>query len=223
MSRADIFIITKIWPSDDNNYELALKGIDESLVNLQTDYIDLILIHYPKSNGKADEDGESNKKARKDMWKAFEESKKQGKVRYIGVSNFEPRHIEELKEVSDEKPFLNQVEFHPHFTRPHIREYCEKNDIILQGYSSLARQNEDLINEMVLVELSKKYNVSVSIVLLSWILSQGFSVIAKSATPSRIAENFESTKLKLTDQDIELIHTLNKNKGYIRGTPWNVQ
>ena len=191
-------------------------------MNLQTDYVDLVLIHYPKSNGREDSDQEHNQQARKDMWKALTEAKSKGQVRSIGVSNFEPKHVLELKEISPEVPVLNQVEFHPHFTRPSIREFCQQHGIIFQAYSALARQNEALINESILKNIAEKNNVTVSIVLLSFIISQGYSVVAKSATPSRITDNFSATKLKLSKEEIDEIYTLNKDKGYIRGTPWLV-
>uniref|UniRef100_A0AC34Q600 NADP-dependent oxidoreductase domain-containing protein n=1 Tax=Panagrolaimus sp. JU765 TaxID=591449 RepID=A0AC34Q600_9BILA len=223
LKRSDVFIITKLWPELEDNFNKTVKGVEESLINLQTDYVDLILIHYPKSNERPDEDKEANQQARKDIWLALEQAKSKKQVRSIGVSNFEPHHILELKNYSSEVPVLNQVEFHPHFTRQNIRDFCKEHNIVFQAYSALARQNEVLVNEPILKNIAKKHNVSVSVVLLSFLVTQGYSVVAKSATKSRILENFTATKVKLTPDEIEEIYTLNKDQPYIRGTPWNVQ
>uniref|UniRef100_A0A914Z3Z8 NADP-dependent oxidoreductase domain-containing protein n=1 Tax=Panagrolaimus superbus TaxID=310955 RepID=A0A914Z3Z8_9BILA len=223
LSRKDVFITTKIWPSLEDNYNVTIKGVKESLDNLQTDYIDLVLIHFPKANERNEEDGVHNKQARKEMWQALEEVKAKKFVRSIGVSNFYPRHIEEFKEFSSQVPALNQVEFHPHFTRPEIRAYCKEHNIAFQGYSVLARFNKDLVEDSTVKAIAEKNNTSVEIILLSFLTSQGFPVIAKSVTPSRIQKNITALNLKLSDEDIDKLYGLDKNHNYIRGTPWLVQ
>uniref|UniRef100_A0A7E4V356 Aldo_ket_red domain-containing protein n=1 Tax=Panagrellus redivivus TaxID=6233 RepID=A0A7E4V356_PANRE len=223
LTRKDVFLTTKIWPSGEDDYNFTVKGVEESLVNLKTDYLDLVLIHYPKSNTHADDDHATNKATRKAMWQALEAAKAKGQVRSIGVSNFLPRHIEELKEFSSTIPVLNQVEVHPHFTRNDIRKYCADNKIVFQGYSVLGRHNEELIKDVIVETIAKKYDVPVEILLIAFLVAQDYTVVVKSATPSRIAANTAALSVPLTKADIEQLYNLNKDKNYIRTTPWLVQ
>ncbi|KIH46356.1 glyoxal reductase domain protein, partial [Ancylostoma duodenale] len=115
----------------------------------------------------------------------------EGLIRSVGVSNYESRHIEEIKAYGKLMPCANQVEYHPHFTRDELREYCKKEGVFFQAFSSLARYKPELIEDPAVVAMAKKRNALVPVLLFSWALSQGVGIVPKSATPQRIIDNFE--------------------------------
>ncbi|ETN68578.1 oxidoreductase, aldo/keto reductase family protein [Necator americanus] len=193
LKRSDIFLTTKFFPDSNDPAAAARKLVMESLERLKTDYIDMVLIHYPKAS-EVDEKDERNPLHRKLTYLELEKLKDEGMIRSVGVSNFESRHIEEIKNYGKMMPCANQVEYHPHFTRDELKEYCEKEGIFFQAFSSLARQQPELIEDPVVVALAKKHNTSVPLVLLSWALSQGVGIVPKSSTPQRIIDNLDGMK-----------------------------
>ncbi|KAL6738477.1 hypothetical protein Aduo_012022 [Ancylostoma duodenale] len=199
----------------------ARKLVLESLKQLRVSYIDMVLIHYPKAI-KCEEKDPKNKEHRKLTYVELEKLKAEGKIRSVGVSNYEISHIEEIKSFSKMVPCANQLELHPHLTREELRQYCKKEGIFLQAFSSLARCEPALIQEPVLSTLAKKHNVSVVIILLSWAMSQGVGVIPKSSIAKELTENFEATKLVLKEEDVESVRKLNRNKNYIDCAGWRV-
>lgn len=221
LSRSDIFLTTKFFPVADDPSNGARKHVMESLELLKTDYIDMVLIHYPKAE-KLDEKDERNPLHRKLTYLELEKLKDEGKIRSVGVSNYESQHIEEIKTYGKMMPCANQVEYHPHFTRDELKEYCSKEGIFFQAFSSLARLQPELVQDPVLLDLVKKHSTTVTMVLLSWALSQGVGIIPKSATPERIVENLKVTELELSQEEIELLHKLNRNQNYIRCCGWRV-
>ncbi|CAB3396710.1 unnamed protein product [Caenorhabditis bovis] len=222
LKREDIFVTTKFFPSAEKSYETAKSLVDESLTNLQTSYIDLYLVHYPKPS-ETENDDPKNAEYRKASYQALEEAKEAGKVHSIGVSNYEIVHLEELKTYSKISPAANQLEYHPHFARIPLKKYCNENGIFFQAFSSLARHEPKLIEDPAVVELSKKHNVSVPLILLAWARCQGVGIVPKSVTPSRIAENFKVVNVNLSDEDIASLTKLDKGQHYIRCTGWLVK
>ncbi|VDM57728.1 unnamed protein product [Angiostrongylus costaricensis] len=221
LSRSDIFLTTKFFPVADDPSNGARKHVMESLELLKTDYIDMVLIHYPKAE-ELDEKDERNPLHRKLTYLELEKLKDEGKIRSVGVSNYESQHIEEIKTYGKMMPCANQVEYHPHFTRDELKKYCAKEGIFFQAFSSLARLQPELVQDPVLLDLVKKHGTTVTMVLLSWALSQGVGIIPKSATPERIVENLKVTELELSEEEIELLHKLNRNQHYIRCYGWRV-
>ncbi|KAI6234618.1 Aldo keto reductase domain containing protein [Aphelenchoides fujianensis] len=130
--------------------------------------------------------------------------------------------MEEMPAYSKTVPAVNQVEYHPHFRRDDIKEYCKKHGIYFQAFSSLGRQEPALINDPVVVELAKKHNTSVEQILLSFATSQGIGIVPKSTTPARIASNFQVLELKLDDEELKRLNSIDKNGHYIRCTGWLV-
>ncbi|KAK6025044.1 glyoxal reductase family protein [Ostertagia ostertagi] len=131
LTRGDIFITTKFHMNADDPAGGARKLVMESLERLRTSYVDMVMIHYPKAQRCNDKD-ENNKLHRKLSYLELEKLKNEGKIRSVGVSNYEIRHIEEIKEYSKMVPCANQVEIHPHFTREELRQYCKKEGIFMQ-------------------------------------------------------------------------------------------
>ncbi|KAK6750751.1 hypothetical protein RB195_002614 [Necator americanus] len=222
LTREDVFITTKFHIDPDDPAGGARRLVLNSLVKLKVSYIDMVLIHYPKAL-KCDDKDEKNKLHRKLTYLELEKLKEEGKIRSVGVSNYEISHIEEIKEYSKMIPCSDQVEFHPHFTREELRQYCKKKGIFLQAFSSMARFAPTLVNEPVLVDIAKRRFKTVAIILLSFAVSQGVGVVPRSIVPREIRENFEATKLVLDGEEIELLKKLNRNHNYIRCTGWLVE
>ncbi|KAI1715736.1 aldo/keto reductase family domain-containing protein [Ditylenchus destructor] len=212
LKREDIFITTKFMPPKDEK-ELNLY--------ICLSYLDLVLIHYPKSPERAEEDPQ-NVVARKECWLALEKIP-ESKVHSIGISNYEVNHIEEMSQYSQKVPAVNQVEYHPHFRRQQLKEYCSKRGIFFQAFSSLGRHHPDLIGDPVVVELVQKYNTTPQIVLLSFATSQNVGVVPKSENPDRIRDNLKCLELHLTSEEIQELNSIDKDQHYIRCTGWLVK
>ncbi|WP_053365378.1 aldo/keto reductase [Bacillus sp. FJAT-27245] len=191
--RKEIFITTKVWNSD-QGYDSTLKAFETSLGKLGLDYIDLYLIHWPVK-GKYVE-----------TWKALERLYEEGKVRAIGVSNFNIHHLEDVMGQSMLKPAVNQVELHPALAQKELREFCVKNDILVQAWSPLARGR--ILADPVLTALAEKNGKTPAQVILRWHLQNGVAVIPKSITPTRLRENADLFDFELSAEDMELINSL---------------
>ncbi|WP_409274098.1 aldo/keto reductase [Neobacillus sp. SCS-31] len=191
--RKEIFITTKVW-NNDQGYESTLKAFETSLAKLGLEYIDLYLIHWPVK-GKYIE-----------TWRALERIYEEGKVRSIGVSNFNIHHLEDVMGQSSLKPAVNQVELHPALAQKELREFCGKNDILVQAWSPLARGR--ILADPVLTALAEKNKKTPAQVILRWHLQNGIAVIPKSVTPARLKENADIFDFELSTEDMELINSL---------------
>ncbi|MBT2697517.1 aldo/keto reductase [Bacillus sp. ISL-40] len=194
--REDLFITTKLWNSE-QGYESTLKAFETSLTKLGLDYLDLYLIHWP------------GKEKYKETWKAFEKLYKEGRVRAIGVSNFQVHHLEDLISSAEIKPMVNQVEFHPHLTQKELLAYCKNEGIQLEAWSPLKQGK--LLSEPVLEDLAHKYNKSVAQVILRWDLQHGVVTIPKSIKEHRIIENADIFDFELSTEDMDKIDGLNQD------------
>jgi len=192
--REELFITTKLWNSD-QGYESTLNAFETSLQKLGLDYLDLYLIHWP------------GKDKYKETWKAFEKLYKDGRVRAIGVSNFQIHHLEDLINSSEIKPMVNQVEYHPHLTQSELLSFCKKEGIQLEAWSPL--KQGQLLKDPTLEEIALKYNKSVAQVILRWDLQNGVVTIPKSIKEHRIIENVNIFDFYLEDEDMERISGLN--------------
>lgn len=196
ISREELFITSKVWNAD-LGYESAIKAYDESLNRLGLDYLDLYLIHWPVA-GKY-----------KDAWRALEYLYKQGKVKSIGVSNFQVSHLEDLMKDSEINPMVNQIEFHPRLTQMKVREFCKQNNIQVEAWSPLMVGK--LFDNEVLKEIAKSHNKSVAQVILRWDIQNDVVTIPKSINESRIIENSQIFDFDLTDEEVEKINSLNED------------
>ncbi|CEF67508.1 Aldo/keto reductase subgroup family and NADP-dependent oxidoreductase domain-containing protein [Strongyloides ratti] len=203
LKRSDIFITTKVAPKFQGK-DKCRKSILKSLEKLQTDYIDLVLIHWP-GTANLSSDSIKNSKNRKESWQELEEFYRQNVVRSIGVSNYNIVHLEELLSYCKVKPEVNQCEYHPYFYTYDLVSYCKEKEIHFQAYSSFgsASNKNILMEDEQIKNFAKLKNKTTSQVLLAWSLSQGISVLPRSKCPSHIIENFESINLKLTDSEIK--------------------
>ncbi|MFD1848751.1 aldo/keto reductase [Oceanobacillus bengalensis] len=197
ISRDEIFITSKVW-NDQQGCENTLQAFDESLRKLDLDYLDLYLVHWPVS-GKY-----------KETWRALEKLYADGKVRAIGVCNFQTYHLEDLLKDCKVKPVINQVEYHPHLTQEEVKAFCEKEDIQMEAWAPLKRGG--VFDEPVIVELVEKYGKTPAQIVLRWDIQNNVITIPKSATESRIIENADIFDFSLTDEEMTRIGSLNKDE-----------
>ncbi len=196
IDRSEIFITTKLYPGK-IGYNNAKKYFEESLKKLDTDYIDLYLIHWPSQNYELTSE----------CWKAMEEIYRTGKARAIGVSNFNIHHLENLKKTAKIMPMLNQVELHPGLRQLHMQKYLNENNIAINSYGPLMKgQAFDI---PLLKELSLKYNKSIPNIITKWGIQRNVVMIPKSVTKDRIIENFNVFDFDITGEDMEKINNLN--------------
>lgn len=201
--RGELFITTKLMPADMDN---PGKALDESLKKLGTDYIDLWLIHWPEP-GK-----------RIAAWKAMEELYKKGKCRAIGVSNFTLKHLKELLETAKVIPTVNQVEFHVYLYQKELLEFCKSKGIQLESYMSLTRGRSGFDNESI-KKIAEKYSKSVAQIMLRWVLQHGLIAIPKSAHQERIIENKNIFDFFLSEEDMNILNSLNQDHHYCSWDP----
>ncbi|KFC53192.1 oxidoreductase, partial [Micrococcus luteus] len=206
VAREELFLTTKVWNSD-QGYE-ALAALEVSLDKLDTDYVDLYLIHWAKpAQGKY-----------LDTWKALIEAQKQGKVRSIGVSNFPAAQLEEIIEATGVVPVIHQVETHPYWQQRELREVEGRHGIVHQSWSPLG-QGGDLLADPVVTELAEARGATTAQVVIAWHLAHGFVVIPKSVTPERIVSNLEAAGVELTDDDVARIDALDREDGRLGPDP----
>ncbi len=194
--REELFITTKVWNTD-QGYESTLAAFNESLKKLDLDYIDLYLVHWPV------------KEKYKETWKALETLYKEGKVRAIGVCNFQIHHLEDLLADAEIAPMVNQVECHPRLTQKELLSYCQEHNIQLEAWSPLGRGK--MLDEPTLKELAAKYNKTVAQIILRWDLQCGIVTIPKSVKEQRIIENADIFDFELSNEDMSSIDSMNRN------------
>lgn len=199
LAREDIFITSKVWNSM-QGYETALEAFDTSLRKLNVDYLDLFLIHWPVK-GKY-----------KDTWRALEKIYREGKVRAIGVSNFNIHHLEDLLADAEVVPTVNQVEFHPHLFQKELLQFNQDKGIQLEAWSPLG-QGKLLENET-LKAIAAKHGKNVAQVILRWDLQVGVVTIPKSVNEGRIVQNANVFDFQLDIEDLAAIEALNQDLRY---------
>jgi len=221
VSRNDIFITTKVWPHL-MAYDDVLWSLNNSLGNLQLDYVDLFLVHWPFAaeretdyqpkigpNGKYVIIKELTENP-EPTWRAMEKLYNEGKARSIGVSNFRIADLERLLQFATVKPHVNQIEIHPFLPNNELVDYLFKHDILPQAYSPLGSQiqvpttGEKLIENLLLNEIARRSGYDLAQVLIAWGLRRGYVVLPKSSKPARIDSNFKA--VQLSDEDFAAVN-----------------
>lgn len=196
--RDELFITTKLWNSD-QGYDSAMRAFDASLSRLGLEYLDLYLIHWPTPR----------RDKYVDTWRAFEKLLADARVRAIGVSNFQPDHLQRLVDETGTVPAVNQVELHPYLTQEAVRAADAAHGIATEAWSPLAKGG-DLLAEDTVTALAAKHDRTAAQVVLRWHLQLGNIVIPKSVTPSRIAENIDVFGFELTGEDVAALSGLER-------------
>lgn len=201
VAREELFVTSKLW-NDDKGYENTLAAFNRALDDLQLDYLDLYLIHWPIAKASKENWQEANSES----WRALEELYNQGKIKAIGVSNFLKHHLEPLFETANIKPMVNQIEFHPGMLQEEIVEFCKKHNILVEAWAPFS--NGQVLNNPVLKEIADKYKKSVAQLTLRWIIQKSIVPLPKSVTPERIKSNLEVFDFEISEQDVERIDRL---------------
>ena len=196
--REELFITTKVY-TPDRGYKRTKLAIEDSLKNLGLDYIDLILIHEPYNEGT-------------EMYKALEEALQEGKVKSIGISNYNKKEYLNLLENCNIVPAINQVEAHIFYSRKELQKILEKNGTVMEAWSPLAAGKNNIFTNKVLVEIGKKYNKTSAQIALKYLLSKNMVIIPKSENLERLKQNIDLFDFELTPKDLEKIETLDKGK-----------
>ncbi|HWL26548.1 MAG TPA: aldo/keto reductase [Ureibacillus sp.] len=196
ISREELFVTSKVWNSD-LGYESTIAAYETSLKKLGLDYLDLYLIHWPVE-GKY-----------KEAWRALETLYKEGKVKAIGVSNFQIHHLEDLMKDAEIKPMVNQVEYHPRLTQKEVQAFCQEHGIQLEAWSPLMQGQ--LLDNPVLQEIAHTHNKTIAQVIIRWDLQNGVVTIPKSTKEHRIVENSAVFDFELTKEEMQRIDELNQN------------
>ena len=202
LKREEIFLETKLWPSfyeDDN-------AVDKTLERLGTEYIDLLLIHQPAGNYVAG-------------YRQMEKAYKQGKLKAIGLSNFNQGQIEEILGLCQVKPAVLQTEVHPYFQEQELKKFLSKEGMVIQAWYPLGHGDKALLEEPLFTELAKKYGKTNAQIILRWHIQDGNIVIPGSKNPAHIQDNFDLFDFSLTEEEMAKIAALDKNTRYYTSTP----
>ncbi len=196
IARDELFVTTKLW-NDEQGYDSTLRAFDTSLGKLGLEYVDLYLIHWPMPA----------KDTYVDTYRAFEKIYEEGRAKAIGVSNFQPAHLERLLGETSVVPAVNQVELHPQLQQSELRAFHARHGIATEAWSPLG-QGKDLLKNTTVTGLAEKYGRTPAQIVLRWHLQLGNVVIPKSVTPSRIKENIDVFGFELDDADMSALAAL---------------
>lgn len=202
VSREEIFLETKLWPAF---YEQS-DAVEKTLERLDTDYIDLLLIHQPAGNYIAG-------------YKLMEKAYKEGKVKAIGLSNFSQSQIREILDICEVKPVVLQTEVHSYYQEKKLKDYLKKEGIVIQAWYPLGHGDKALLEEPLFQELGKKYGKSSAQIILRWHIQAGNIVIPGSKSPAHIQDNFDLFDFSLTAWEMAQISIMDKNVRYYTSTP----
>jgi diketogulonate reductase-like aldo/keto reductase len=193
VAREELFVTTKLW-NDDHGYDATLRACDRSLAALGLDHVDLYLVHWPVAGD------------RKGTWRAMEALLRGGRARAIGVSNFMPRHLDDVMDGAAVPPAVNQIELHPFLQQREAVQRSRELGIAVAAYSPLTKGKK--LDHPRLVEIARGEGRSPAQVLLRWSLQKGFIVVAKSSSPARIAENWAARSFELSPAAMDALDAL---------------
>jgi 2,5-diketo-D-gluconate reductase A len=194
LNREELFITTKLWV-DDSGYDNARKAFAISLEKLGTDYLDLYLYHRPRGDVKG-------------SWKAMEDLYKEGKIKAIGVSNFEPHQLEELFGYATVKPAINQIEAHVFFQQHAAHEFLKKHNVQMQGWSPFAAGRNRIFENQTLADIGKKHGKSIAQVCLRWLYQRGIIAIPRSSQKVHMIQNLDIFDFELDAADFQTMAAL---------------
>ncbi|WP_321333342.1 aldo/keto reductase [uncultured Bacteroides sp.] len=198
IAREEIFLTTKLWNDDQRSGKVA-EAIEASLKRLGTDYVDLYLVHWPV------------KETYKNVWKKMEEVYKSGKAKAIGVSNYQPHHLDDLLQIAEVIPAVDQIECYPYLSQEAVIAYCKGKGIYPEAWGPLGAGKTDILVNPIITGIATTHGKSAAQVILRWNLQRGVIVIPKSIHEARLVENLSVTDFTLTAKQMEEISKLDKN------------
>ena len=204
--REDVFLTTKLWVSN-YSYDKAQGSIDNSIRKLKTDYIDLMLIHRPYGNYMPG-------------WRALEDAVDAGKIRSIGISNFDEKQTAALLREARIKPTVNQIECHPYYQQNNLRQFLRENRILVGAWYPLGHGDRKLLQDPLFAELAKKYGKGPVQVILHWHIQTGNIVVPKSTNGKHLLDNRDIFDFALSEEDMDRITMLDKNTSYFKTPLW---
>lgn len=204
IDRSELFVTSKLW-NDNKGYEETKQAFYQTLSDLDLDYLDLYLIHWPVAQKSRDYWQQANS----ETWKAMEELYLEGKIKAIGVSNFHKHHLEALLKTAKIKPMVNQIELHPGLLQEETVQYFKEQDIVIEAWAPFA--NGDIFENDVLKEIAQKHNKTIAQITLKYLVDKNIVPLAKSITLSRIKDNLDIFDINLDEEDVQRIDAI---KGY---------
>lgn len=240
ISRKDVWLTSKLWNSK-HKYDDVIPALKQTLSDLQTDYLDLYLIHWPIAfrpdlEGFPQNDSDYlslDEVPLTETWEAMLEAKKQGLIRHTGVSNFSIPKLKELLDYEGDDPEMNQVELHPYLQQKELLRFCREHKILVTAYSPLGssdrperlkkEQEPTLLDNDVIKSIAEKQEATPAQVLIRWAVERDTVVIPKSTNPGRIEENFNSRQVELDEEDMEQIAELDLHYRYLDGTVFETE
>mgnify|MGYP000064038922 FL=1 len=234
ITRKDLWVTSKLW-NNAHRREDVIPALKQSLKDLQLDYLDLYLMHWPvafKSGLEGFPQGDDDYLSLDEVpiietWDAMLEAKKQGLVKHVGVSNFSKKKLKDLMSKTDDNPEMNQVELHPLLRQDDLLDFCHKNNIHLTAFSPLgsgdrtpemkADDEPDMMGNETVKNIAEKHQCTSAQVLIAFHLHRDTAVIPKSTNADRIKENLESAEIKFDDQDLKTLKSLDKHYRYVNG------
>lgn len=200
IERSELFITTKIW-MDKLSKNDFLPSLKESLEKLKTEYVDLLLIHWPLKDGTV---------SMEEYLTELKQAKEQGLTRQIGISNFNTTQMTQAIEIlGEDEIFSNQVEVHPYLQNTKVTDFCNKHNILVTAYMPFAYG--DVLKDETIISIADKHQVTAAQVVLAWVIQQGFVTIPSSTKEKNLASNLEFSKVTLTDEDMQAIAKLDRN------------
>ena len=200
IDRSELFVTSKVWNTD-RGYDKTMAAFEKTMDNLQLDYLDLYLIHWPAAKHQFDNWTEINLST----WKAITELYKAGRIKAIGVSNFHPHHLEALMQ-TEVPPMVDQIEFHPGYMQPETLEYCRRHNIIVEAWSPLGAGG--LLTNETLTAIAAKYHKTTAQLCIRWCLQNGTVPLPKSINPTRIADNTNVFDFVISEEDMAVINAM---------------
>ena len=204
IAREDFFIVSKLW-IDERGYQEAKDAFERTLDRLQTDYLDLYLIHWPRGT-----EGDTDWKEKDlDTWCAMEELQAAGRIRGLGLSNFLPHHVDNILENGKVKPVVDQLEIHPGYTQEAAVRYCQEHEIRVQAWSPLGRSA--MLENPILKIFAEKYGKSVAQICLRFLVQKGIIPLVKSSSMERMKQNQDIFDFEITTEDMHIINNMPQN------------
>jgi diketogulonate reductase-like aldo/keto reductase len=204
IDREEFFIVSKLW-IDERGYHEAKAAFERTLNRLQTDYLDLYLIHWPRG----DEEDTDWKEKDAATWQAMEELYKAGKIKGLGLSNFLPHHVENILQNGKVKPVVDQLEVHPGYTQEAATRYCTEKDIRVQAWSPLGRGA--MLDNPILTKYAEKYGKSVAQISLRFLVQKGIIPLVKSSSMERMKQNEDIFDFEITPEDMSILNNMPQN------------